>query len=204
MAEAPDTRICSQCGAQSPAGQRFCGSCGANLVSSPPIAIVSVPEVETTSGTDTIASSPLIPTSVAKEDRKSPVVSGSNTNAIPNARERDRLLTLANVQRMRGQLGEARKTIDTVLTLSEGLSEKDLAPIYELRGDLLQTEGRWEEAQAAFDRAHTLDPAPCWRGTQVRGSHPARCRSQSHGIRVTTRTRRKLWRRGLWRKPGET
>jgi tetratricopeptide (TPR) repeat protein len=61
------------------------------------------------------------------------------------------------VQRVRGQLSEARGTVDTVLGLSEGLSDRELAPIHELRGDLLQAEGKWEEAQAAFEKAHTLD-----------------------------------------------
>ncbi|MBC8136670.1 MAG: hypothetical protein H8F28_12345 [Fibrella sp.] len=31
MADAPDTLTCIQCGATSPANQRFCGSCGAKL-----------------------------------------------------------------------------------------------------------------------------------------------------------------------------
>ncbi len=189
MADAPGTTLtCAQCGAVSPADQRFCGSCGAKLVAgvgASPTALgtslpnpLSVPErgserPETNRSPSVPSGLPLSGTErglggeVPGASNASPLSRPALTKAVglPDtptrsadpARERDRLLTLANVQRVRGQLAEARKTVDTVLDLSEGLPNRELAPIHELRGDLLQAEGKWEEAQAAFEKAHNLD-----------------------------------------------
>jgi tetratricopeptide (TPR) repeat protein len=73
-------------------------------------------------------------------------------------RERDRLLTLANVQRMRGQIPEATETLKKALALGEGQSKAD-APVHELLGDILAADERWDEAKTAFGTAHALDPA---------------------------------------------
>lgn len=70
-------------------------------------------------------------------------------------RERDRLLTLANVQRMRGQLAEAQATLKQALSLAGGSPEAD-APVHELLGDVLAADEKWEEAKAAYNTAHTL------------------------------------------------
>lgn len=74
------------------------------------------------------------------------------------ARERDRLLTLANVQRMRGQLGEARDTLKTALAMGDPAAA-DAAPVHEMLGDILAADERWDEAKAAFAKAHELAPA---------------------------------------------
>ncbi len=78
-------------------------------------------------------------------------------------RERDRLLTLANVQRMRGQAREAGETLHQALALSDpnagpGTRAAD-APVHEMLGDLLAAEGEDEKARDAYDAAHKLDPA---------------------------------------------
>ena len=77
-------------------------------------------------------------------------------------RERDRLLTLANVQRMRGQTREAGETLDQALAFSDpdagpGTRAAD-APIHEMRGDLLAANGEDKKARDAYDAAHKLDP----------------------------------------------
>ena len=72
-------------------------------------------------------------------------------------RERDRLLTLANVQRMRGQTAEARATLEQTLTLSEGMPPRDIAPTQELLGDMYAVEEDWETACAYYRAAHDLD-----------------------------------------------
>lgn len=74
------------------------------------------------------------------------------------ARERERLLTLANVQRMRGQLAEARKSLEDALALSGDVSSSANAPAHEMLGDILAAEEKWEEAKAAYATAHALDP----------------------------------------------
>ncbi len=78
------------------------------------------------------------------------------TDPMARERERDRLLTLANVQRMRGQTGDARQTLQNALHMAEG---KATAPIYELVGDLLASEEKYTDALAAYDQAHQADLA---------------------------------------------
>lgn len=163
MADAPGTLTCPQCGAVSPANQRFCGSCGAKL-ESPESAVSVQPSVGgaglARADAPSLSTSPSpLPTASGRPIglTKAVGIPEDVSRSADPARERDRLLTLANVQRVRGQLGEARKSVDTVLGLSEGLPDRELAPIHELRGDLLQAEGKWEEAQAAFEKAHMLD-----------------------------------------------
>lgn len=77
---------------------------------------------------------------------------------LSRERERDRLLTLANVQRVRGQLPEAQKTLRDALALGGEATAAD-APIHEMLGDLLGADGKWDEAKAAYATAHALDPA---------------------------------------------
>jgi hypothetical protein len=81
--------------------------------------------------------------------------------ADPIAREveRDKLQTLAGVQRARGQITDARVTLERVLLLSEGLAAREVAPVHEQIGDLLLVEMKLEEAAAAFAKAHEVDPA---------------------------------------------
>ena len=78
-------------------------------------------------------------------------------------RERDRLLTLANVHRMRGQTREAGSALQQALALGgpgdgPGTKAAD-APIHEMLGDLLAAQGEDEAARDAYDNAHQLDPA---------------------------------------------
>ena len=175
MADAPGTLTCSQCGAASPASQRFCGNCGAKLESpatpSPSIpeqaealvAEATVPDERPTPVTS-VQNAPMPTPTPAKLEGGRPIgltkaigIPEDASRFVDPARERDRLLTLANVQRVRGQLAEARKSVETVLSLSDNLPNRELAPIHELLGDILQAEGKWEEAQAAFEKAHMID-----------------------------------------------
>ncbi len=133
MADTPQTIPCSQCGATSPEGQRFCGACGASLV----VPVAAAPE-----------SGAAKPASVSEPARASDA---------KRTIERDRLLTLVNVQRVRGQLPEAVKSLDEALALSEGRSDRELAPIHELRGDLLKSQNQWEAAQTAYEKSFALD-----------------------------------------------
>lgn len=133
MPESPQTLTCSQCGATSPEGQRFCGTCGAAL----PAPVAAVPEGAATKPA-------IAPESARSSDAKRTI-------------ERDRLLTLVNVQRVRGQLPDALKSLDEALVLSEGRSDRELAPIHELRGDLLKSQNQWEAAQASYEKAFALD-----------------------------------------------
>jgi tetratricopeptide (TPR) repeat protein len=72
-------------------------------------------------------------------------------------RERERLQTLANVQRMRGQLVDARATLQQALALGGEPGPGD-APVHEMLGDILAADERWDEAKTAYGTAHALDP----------------------------------------------
>jgi hypothetical protein len=74
-------------------------------------------------------------------------------------RERDRLLSLANVQRMRAQIVPARATLQQALQVAQGLPGPQVAPVHELIGDLWAAEERWALAATAYEQAHLLDPA---------------------------------------------
>ena len=97
------------------------------------------------------------PSPPAPEEKASPPAAAPPVPDFARERERDRLLTLANVQRMRGQLPEAQETLKKALALGDGQSKAD-APIHEILGDVLASDERWEEAKAAFGAAHALDP----------------------------------------------
>jgi len=85
--------------------------------------------------------------------------SAQSADLIARERECDRLLSRANVQRMRAQIIDARKTLDEALVRSEGLPGKHVSPIYEMIGDMAAAEERWEQAANAYEMAHRLDPA---------------------------------------------
>lgn len=178
--------FCGACGAANPPTFRFCGACGTPLVAvakpEPPAPATFVPvptslPVETVSGTAETAepaqaapatppapilvTTPVVPAAVSV-----PTVAATSAppitvpaDPIARERERDRLLTLANVQRIRGQITDARETVEQALVMAEGAFPKTIAPIHELRGDLLAVEERWEDAAKAFNTAHELDPA---------------------------------------------
>ncbi|GAB4458229.1 MAG: hypothetical protein OHK0029_19220 [Armatimonadaceae bacterium] len=81
--------------------------------------------------------------------------------ADPIAREveRDRLMTQAGVFRARGQVTDARETLEKALVLSEGGKPRDIAAIQEQIGDLLMIEEDLEGAKDAYAEAFKTDPS---------------------------------------------
>lgn len=172
MAEAPqgttangevnETRagVCASCGMITPPGMRFCGNCGQPVVAAAP----TPPVVETP--TPPPPPTPQAPATAPRPPSGAPVAAadiGFMPASIPadpvaRERERDRLLTLANVQRMRGQTREARATLEGVLALAADMRPELRAPTHELLGDMLAAEGRVEEAAEAYKLAHEADP----------------------------------------------
>ena len=168
---------CAACGTDNPQAMRFCGNCGQPLTPPP----VPLPEAER--GSSETSELPPLPERPSLETPPPllglplstsgrgtgggvtptalPAPTTSVAPAIPadpiaRERERDRLLTLANVQRMRGQANDARQTLQNALLLVDG---RAAAPIYELMGDLLATDEKWADAQEAYNEAHIADPA---------------------------------------------
>jgi|GEM_PF-733851 Uncharacterized protein conserved in bacteria len=149
---------CPLCGKLNPIGNRFCGNCGTKMPAAPP-------PVGAAGGGPALPSEPTMAMRAA--DLGAPPPSPPSTTApaalptdpIARERERERLLTLANVQRMRGQTKDAFATLTTVLTLMEGAAPRERAIVHEQMGDLMATQGNWEEAKKAFGEAKDADPS---------------------------------------------
>lgn len=125
---------CPACGKENPTGNRFCGQCGKALpLPSPPLPAPPPP--------------PAPPPAAA-------------VPADPLARERElqRLLTLANVQRMRALVTDARRTLELARVLAETMAPPVAAPVHEAMGDLMAQEERWEQARDAYARGLECDP----------------------------------------------
>ena len=66
-------------------------------------------------------------------------------------------MTQAGVQRARGQVTDARETLERALLLAEGGPRRDIAAIHEQIGDLLVIEGELERAAESFQKATETD-----------------------------------------------
>lgn len=175
---AGETKYCPECGKANPVGMRFCGHCGAALplpavVTSPTETVLSSdapaaanPEIEPTRKLETaIFADAVAPT---LELNRLPVASVFDvplvdvvvpSDPIARERERDRLLSLASVQRMRAQILDARVSLQKAIIVSQGMPGPQVAPVHEMMGDMLASEERWEQAAAAYEQAQILDPA---------------------------------------------
>ncbi|MBC8102011.1 MAG: zinc ribbon domain-containing protein [Cytophagales bacterium] len=178
---AAETTNCSNCGQANPAGMRFCGHCGAALAS----VTQTLEGAATTTAGSTSDPTLTLETSSAGIAAAEPPSTGSSpspnpasaapvptlaaatlavptlavpTDPIARERERDRLLSLASVQRMRAQILDARSTLLQAIVISEGMPGPQVAPIHEMLGDLLAAEERWEQAASAYEQAQLRDP----------------------------------------------
>ena len=160
--------ICAACGKTNLPGMRFCGFCGAPLpvtksevlTEAPPVS--AVPEVVTVpKSVEPVTAKPAIvpPPSVLPQ-------SGQAGAGRPPAkplgseqdRERERLLSQANAFRVKGQITDARETLQKALLLAESLPMREQAPLYEQLGDLLLIEEKFDDALAAYTKAREFDP----------------------------------------------
>jgi tetratricopeptide (TPR) repeat protein len=159
---------CPHCSVENPATNRFCGGCGAGLAE-------NVVKVEPPKPTFAPPKPPLVPPHIAAPNAAhlpkaldvppsaTPTVADKTLDiaipADPLAREREhnRLMTLANVERMRGDLSKSEKTLQTALLFTEGMHERDIAPVHELIGDLKMQRGDLKGARDAYDTAHKLN-----------------------------------------------
>ena len=148
--------ICAACGMSNPVSMRFCGNCGKPLAA--PVAaavpVAPLPPAVVVPPPPDVAE----PAAVAVAEPPLRVTIDIPADPVARERERDRLLTLANVQRMRGQVSDARQTLQNAVALSEGSAPQMVAPTHELLGDMLAAEGRIEEASEAYKEATEADP----------------------------------------------
>lgn len=145
--------VCPDCGHENPPSNRFCGGCGAKVVAPPP-------------APSALDAEPAAPPPADVESARvvtAPKVSpGSNAFTATELRRREaelqRLLTRANVERMRALIVQAKKTLDEAEALASELGEKAVAQVMEQRGDMLAMEERWAAARDCFDAARKGDP----------------------------------------------
>jgi hypothetical protein len=151
---------CPHCNAENPETNRFCGGCGGGLKGEegpkPVFAPPKPPLVPPHIAAPNAAHLPKALDVPASAVEKTPDIA---IPADPLAREREhnRLMTLANVERMRGDLKQSEKTLQTALLFTEGMQERDIAPVHELIGDLKMQRGDLKGALAAYDLAHKLN-----------------------------------------------
>jgi hypothetical protein len=136
-------RFCPSCGRENADSHRFCPSCGTLLVLE--AAQPKAPE----------------PSKAPEEEEKAPVLDEKRAALSPEAKndELQRLLTRANVERMRALLVPAKKTLEEALPLAIAIGPLAIAQVQEQRGDLLAMEERWREAQGCYAEARKADPA---------------------------------------------
>jgi hypothetical protein len=77
---------------------------------------------------------------------------------IARERERERMITQANAFRAKGQVTDARETLQKTIPFFEGRPPQEIAPIHEQIGDLLDIEEFGDQAMAEYETAFDLDP----------------------------------------------
>lgn len=175
---AGETTYCPNCGEANPVGMRFCGHCGASLAvpaETPEPEATAIPadsdreptqELETAVSGGISKADSAIPSATVIPPAKTPSVLAVPevqvdvpADPIARERERDRLLSLATVQRMRAQILDARASLQKAIIISAGMPGSQVAPIHEMLGDMLAAEERWEQAAESYEKAQVLDPA---------------------------------------------
>lgn len=143
------TVACAACGRENPAANRFCGGCGKALPSPTPPAPEPEPEPEPAPLPIPAPTPPPIPA-------PSPLAAGMD--ALAREREVQSLLAKANLQRMRAQLLDARRTLEIALEVAHTLPAPAASPVHEMMGDMLAAEERWEQARDAYALALDAEP----------------------------------------------
>jgi hypothetical protein len=135
-------KFCPSCGRENAESNRFCPACGTLLVLEAAAPVKPEP-----------APAPK-PEPVRPPDPKVLAMP-------PEARETElqRLLTRANVERMRALIVPAKKTLDDALSLARLVGPIALAQVQEQRGDLFAMEERWADAKSCYAEAKSADPS---------------------------------------------
>ncbi|MEY3764351.1 MAG: hypothetical protein RLZ42_1011, partial [Armatimonadota bacterium] len=84
-----------------------------------------------------------------------PMLEGTKLYAAEQ--EITRQIAQANLQRVRAQYTDARKTLRAILQIYTNVPSALIAPAHELLGDLDASEQRWETALGHYRRAHAAD-----------------------------------------------
>lgn len=173
-------KFCPACGRANPDSHKFCPSCGTLMVLTESQPVVEKPlPPSTTSQPAPSNGGALAPAITGEQGGKILAAQGAGGRSVAVAEpvklpldpklaalsqeakqnELQRLLTRANVERMRALIIPARKTLAEALPLAEAIGPNAVAQVSEQQGDLLAMEERWAEAQACYARAKAADPS---------------------------------------------
>ena len=94
-----------------------------------------------------------------------PMLDGTKLYAAEQ--EITRQIAQANLQRVRAQYTDARKTLRAIIQMYTNVPSALIAPAHELLGDLDASEQRWETALGHYRRAHAADPKRASSETKV-------------------------------------
>ncbi len=94
-----------------------------------------------------------------------PMLEGTKLYAAEQ--EITRQIAQANLQRVRAQYTDARKTLRAIIQMYTNVPSALIAPAHELLGDLDASEQRWETALGHYRRAHAADPKRASSETKV-------------------------------------
>lgn len=166
----PRPRVCTACSAVNLPDANFCSQCATKLTSEdvvpaeqittseaavePVVSDVNEPVAEPVSVTVAEPqSAEVVAEGFASEK---PMLEG--TALFTAEQEITRQIAQANLQRVRAQYTDARKTLRAVIQTYTNVPSALIAPAHELLGDLDASEQRWETALDHYRRAHAADP----------------------------------------------
>lgn len=166
----PRPRVCTACSAVNLPDANFCSQCATKLTSEelvpaeqittsevavePIVSDVNTPVVEPVSAPAAEPQS----AEVAAEGFASEKPMLEGTALFTAEQEITRQIAQANLQRVRAQYTDARKTLRAVIHTYTNVPSALIAPAHELLGDLDASEQRWETALDHYRRAHAADP----------------------------------------------
>ena len=166
----PRPRVCTACSAVNLPDANFCSQCATKLTSEDvvPAEQVATSEVAVEPVVTDVNTPVVEPVSVpAAEPQSAEVVAEGFVNEKPilegtalftAEQEITRQIAQANLQRVRAQYTDARKTLRAVIQTYTNVPSALIAPAHELLGDLDASEQRWETALNHYRRAHAADP----------------------------------------------
>ena len=175
----PRPRVCTACYAVNLPDANFCSQCATKLTSDSdlPLNPVSTSEVAPESISTEVVEPVDEPESVPVAEPQSaevvaegfasekPMLEG--TALFTAEQEITRQIAQANLQRVRAQYTDARKTLRAVIETYNNVPSALIAPAHELLGDLDASEQRWETALDHYRRAHAADPKRASSETKV-------------------------------------
>ena len=166
----PRPRVCTACSAVNLPDANFCSQCATKLTSEDvvPAELITTSEVTTEPVVSDVNEPVAEPVSVPVANPQSAEVAAEGfvnekpmlegTALYTAEQEITRQIAQANLQRVRAQFTDARKTLHAVLKTYTNVPGALIAPAHELLGDLDASEQRWETALNHYRRAHAADP----------------------------------------------